>query len=411
LIIWANGHTLTSGGKLLATRPVVFVGLISYSLYLWHWPVLVFFKYWQLGPVAPGRSCLLLLASIILAALSWKFIEIPIRKRLVFQKRWQIFSAGGLATAILLAGGLAVFESNGVPARMPAAALQYLAGSPVLEGNTNRIICRQLSLRDARSGNFDEFGQADKKLPVGLLVWGDSHAQVELPILDMLCKEHSVRGVAATHSQTAPLVGFESKGVWSLGRDSVSFNDAVVEFIRRSRVSNVLIIARWDYYVNADKGTGRLRQGLLATVRALQDSGATIWIMRQVPSYPWDVPRALASAVLHGHDPEDLGLSPAEQREQSQHQDPIFASLTTATPKVMVLDPTALFEDASGRCRVAKDGKPLYFDSDHVNVAGALMLRPLFEPIFGGVGQNGIIQNVGSGVETAFVAVRHPFPK
>ncbi len=411
LIIWANGHSLTSGGKLLAARPVVFIGLISYSLYLWHWPVLVFFKYWQLGPVAPGRSCLLLLASIILAALSWKFVEVPIRQRAWLQKRWQIFSAGGVATAVLLAGGLAAYELNGVPARMPAAALQYLAGSPALDGNTNRVIPRQLSLRDARNGNFDEFGQVDKKLPVGLLVWGDSHAQVELPVLDMLCKEHSVRGVAATHSQTAPLVGFESKGVWSLGRDSLGFNDAVVDFIRRSRVSNVLIIARWDYYVDADKGTDRLRQGVLATVHALQDSGATIWIMRQVPSYPWDVPKALASAVLHGHDPAGLGLSLAEQREQSQRQDPIFANLATAAPKVMVLDPTALFEDASGRCRVAKDGKPLYFDADHVNVAGALVLRPLFEPIFGGVGQNGTIQDIGSGMETALVAEPPPFSK
>ena len=69
-------------------------------------------------------------------------------------------------------------------------------------------------------------------------------------------------------------------------------------------------------------------------------------------------------------------------------------------PAVTVLDPAALFANGSGRYRVAKDGRPLYFDSDHVNLAGTMMLRPLFEPIFGGAGTNpATIQKTGTGNE------------
>jgi hypothetical protein len=110
--------------------------------------------------------------------------------------------------------------------------------------------------------------------------------------------------------------------------------------------------------------------------------------MRQVPKYPWDVPKALASAVLHGRNVEELGRPLAEQRKESQLQDPIFEGLATKFSNVTILDPTGLFVDASNRCRVAKDGKALYLDTDHVNVAGAMMLRPLFEPVFEGIGKS-----------------------
>ncbi|MGD0812855.1 MAG: acyltransferase family protein [Verrucomicrobiota bacterium] len=383
LVIWANSRSLTSGGRLLAARPVVFIGLISYSLYLWHWPLLVFFKYWKLSPVPASQRLLLLLLSFIFAVFSWRFVETPFRKRVLLVRRWQIFSFGGASTAGLIIAGLAVFKLQGLPSRIPARALQYLEGDTILKGGVDPAFRRQLGLTDALKGDFIAVGTRDTNLPVSLLIWGDSHAEVELPVLDAVCKEHLVRAVAATHSQTAPLTGYQSQGPWSLNEDSIAFNGAVVGFIRSKHVRDVLIIGRWDYYIEMDKGTDRLRKGVLATISALRNSGARIWIMRQVPKYPWNVPKALASAVLHGRDPEQLGRPLAEQREASKGQDPMFDGLGAMFPGVTVLDPTALFVDGSGRCRVEQNGKPLYFDTDHVNVTGAMGLRPLFEPILG----------------------------
>jgi peptidoglycan/LPS O-acetylase OafA/YrhL len=397
LIIWANGHTLSVVGKLLASPPFVFIGLISYSLYLWHWPVLVFFKYRSLGQLPVMQGLLMLALSIVLAVLSWKYVETPFRKKIFFHKRPQIFAFGAATTALLLLAGLAVFKLQGVPSRIPKDALQYLES-----GNSDVATApasgRELELKDALNGDFPGLGMADKALPVSLLVWGDSHAKVEMPVLDILCKEHSGRGVVASHPQTAPLVGYDSEGVWSLKGDSIPFNNAVIDYIRKNSVRDVLIIARWDFYIDADKGTSRLHDGLVATINALRDSGARIWIMRQVPKYPWNVPKALASAVMHGQDPESIGMSGAEYREESRRQDPIFDGLETKFPGVTVLDPTALFVNASGRCRVASGGKPLYWDADHVNVAGAMMLRPLFEPIFGANGKISALVQDKSGV-------------
>ena len=91
LIIWANGEKLTRVGRVLASRPLVFIGLISYSLYLWHWPMLVFARYWSAGPLPRTQRLLLLLASVMFAFLSWRFVETPFRKRRILKSRVQIF--------------------------------------------------------------------------------------------------------------------------------------------------------------------------------------------------------------------------------------------------------------------------------------------------------------------------------
>ena len=101
IFIWANGRQQTSAGQLLSFRPVVFIGLISYSLYLWHWPILVFIKHviidislpWKLG---------ILIVSLILSVLSWKWVETPFRRKGFLSKRSSAFAFAALSTIGLL---------------------------------------------------------------------------------------------------------------------------------------------------------------------------------------------------------------------------------------------------------------------------------------------------------------------
>jgi peptidoglycan/LPS O-acetylase OafA/YrhL len=100
-IIWANtlgsgGMSLTSAGVLLASRPFVFLGLISYSLYLWHWPLLTFGNYWSLWSLSLTSRPGLLAIAFLLSILSWRFVETPIRRRVVFPARSSLFSFAAL---------------------------------------------------------------------------------------------------------------------------------------------------------------------------------------------------------------------------------------------------------------------------------------------------------------------------
>jgi len=375
LIIWANGHTLTSVGKLLALRPVVFIGLISYSLYLWHWPILVFFKYWAIDPIPTSQRLLLLLASLVLAGLSWKFVETPFRKRVIFKTRSQIFTFAATTTALLLFAALVIFKLHGLPSRLPADALRYANGESLRE-----TFREEVSLKDALTGNFVELGMGNKQQQIDLLVWGDSHAMAAMPALDFLCKKHSVRGVAATHSATAPLVGFASHFP-SIKNDNIAFNAAVVNFIHNKRVKNVVIVARWDGYGT----TARLHRSLQDTISAMNGTGARIWIMRQVPKQRWNVPRVLGTVAWRGGDPEELGLSLVEYRTEFRRLSPIFDGLAVESGALTILDPIDMLVK-NNVCRVAHEGEALYRDEDHLTAAGAMLLRPLFEPIFEGIG-------------------------
>ena len=376
LIIWANGHTLTVTGKILALRPVVFVGLISYSLYLWHWPILVLAGYLAIEPMAPSQRMLLLLASLVLAVLSWRFVETPFRRRVIFKNRAQIFAFFCSSTALLLLSGLALHKLQGVPSRLPAAALLFA------DGQRNMPFNFDISLKQALAGDFVEFGSGDKHLPIDLMVWGDSHAMAVMPVLEVLCKEHSIRGVAATHTATPPLVGYLATNKFSMTKESIAYNSAVIEFIRKEHISNILLVTRWDQYIDFDNGTARLRNGILATIRALQGTGTKIWIMRDVPVPRWNVPDVLASTIWHGGDLGNVGLPNATYSKEYQRQSPLFEGLSTDFSGVTILDPTETFMTPNKGCRVENDGMALYWDGSHLTVAGAMLLRPLFIPIF-----------------------------
>ena len=374
LVIWTNGHRLNSVGKLLALRPVVFIGLISYSLYLWHWPVLVFAKYWAIDPLSQSQRLLLLLASLILAVISWKFVETPFRQRVVLKTRSQVFTFAGVTGMVSLLAGLAIFKSQGVPSRLPAEALRHL------NGERRCIFDHDLSMEQALAGDFIELGAGDKKKTIELMVWGDSHAMAVMPVLDSLCEEYSVRGVAATHSATAPLVGYRS-GKSDFLDQGIAYNNAVVDFIRDQRVRNVVIVANWGVYTIGNKELMPLSRCLSDTLDVLKVTGAKIWIMRQVPKQPWDVPDTLASTVWRGQNSGNLGLPVKEHLQEFRRQSPIYEGISTRFPSVTILDPTDLLV-TNDLCGVLKNSQALYCDDNHLTVAGAMLLRPLFEPIF-----------------------------
>jgi peptidoglycan/LPS O-acetylase OafA/YrhL len=120
LFIWVTGVCSAESrvplvARALSVRPLVFVGLISYSLYLWHWPLIAFSNYASMKPPSAGERWLLVVASVLLAALSWRLVEQPFRTRRLCKSRRSIFAMGGLAMGCILCVGLATQSSQALP--------------------------------------------------------------------------------------------------------------------------------------------------------------------------------------------------------------------------------------------------------------------------------------------------------
>ena len=127
LIIAAGRSGPSLAGQCLSFTPLVFVGMISYSLYLWHWPMIVFQGMGGLliQGVSPKTAKLVVMAaSFVIATLSWRFIEQPFRGRRFSISRPAIFSLAAASAAILLALGSSILFTNGLPSRFPSEAVK-----------------------------------------------------------------------------------------------------------------------------------------------------------------------------------------------------------------------------------------------------------------------------------------------
>ncbi len=174
LIIFSSETKLSGAGRLLASKPLVFIGLISYSLYLWHWPLLVFSQY-PFSHERPWTRAAMLLAAGVLATLSWKYVETPFRRGALLRKRPHLFCAAAVSIATLLLCGIFVIQTSGMPSRFSAKALAYL------ESNKHVAFRIAVGLDEAMAGRFPEIGSHATDQPVRLLVWGDSHAMAVTP--------------------------------------------------------------------------------------------------------------------------------------------------------------------------------------------------------------------------------------
>jgi hypothetical protein len=373
LFIRSNGSRLTITGKFLSWRPLVAIGLISYSLYLWHWPLLVFANYWALTPLPFGVRIGLLCLCFLLAATSWKYVEIPCRKRKLVPRRIAVFLFASATASILLLLGIGISRFDGVRWRLPDAVLRFANG----RFDFNAAFDRQLSLQDARAGRFLGLGSNKPEDPIDLLVWGDSHAMAALPALDKLCAENSIRAFAATHSSTPPLLDYVPEGIYSLGLDAPAFGEGVIKFIQTHRIRNVLLIAAWNSY-EAGRSP-KFHSAFTRTLTELRKSVARIWIMQDVPNFSWDVPRALARAALFNKDLGELNLPLNSYFEQIADQEREF--LETASSNVFVLNPTKYLSEGA-IVLASEKGYPIYRDPQHLTIHGSMLIRPIFIPIF-----------------------------
>ena len=361
LVIWATGSEAGVLKRVLSWRPSVFIGLISYSLYLWHWPVKVFTHYWFTGLYGPLALRLAVVpVSFALAWLSWRYVETPFRTKRSQFLSTRIFAGAAAAGVATLLAGAVIAGRDGMPARFPEEVERYDAAYD----DRPEIEEADLTIEAAEQGAIPVMARGHRA--ESILIWGDSHARVVSPAVKAMCQQIGVTGFRATRSETAPLLD------WS-DDDIRRHNSAVFRWIAEHRPTIVVLVARWETVLRdpADEAS------LAGTVRALESAGVKVALMRQVPSQRRDIPKSLARAALLGEDPESVGVRVADHAAFTRRSNEIIDRVAAASPGLRVLDPVP-YLSRDGQCFAEHDGRPLYYDYQHLTRFGARFVTPLF---------------------------------
>lgn len=403
MVIWANTRATTESteqvptftGRFLATQPMVFAGLISYSLYLYHWPVFALARYEAMLPLSWGYRLLLILTGLILALLSWRFVETPFRKRTLGATRKRMF-------ALAIAGGCAVFMTGmlmrvtqGLPGRYSPQVQEYA------KGFLDRSFGHELSKEDIKVGRLIRIGDTTASDSPQLLVWGDSHAMSAMPAADLLLKELGKTGLAVTRSATPPVEGWPANSSKVTDQQIIAFNHEVLEWLKLHPVPNVLLVASWPGYIDSKVGSqADLSKALVETVVKLKAMGIEPWVMLSVPTQPFDVPRKL---VLIGDTQTNTDFlnarpgDPLNNKDLSQqtlrdieaaggrvlnpksaflsNNNILYKEQPAHLPEISSDAPSALATDVY--YIIQKDGRAIYSDSHHLSDSGArIVLLP-----------------------------------
>lgn len=397
LVIWANspdnGNALTLKrtwvSMALSWRWVVFIGLISYSLYLWHWPVIMFSNYWKTAPLSAGVRWSLVGISFILAILSWRYVETPFRTKRVFHTRRKIFVFGALSTVAACAIGAGFTLFHGIPSRLPKEARAIFDDFTAreIQAKSNLPSANPTEINDILNDKLLRLGGDNSSAPIQFLVWGDSHANVSLPAFAALAKRTGVSGTAAVFYSTPPLVG-EAYHLKNETKDAEMIGKAVVDYVKRNHIPYTFLVAYWSLYENG-VGTARLSASLKRSIQALDETGTKVCVILDVPTHQTDAMKVLMrNYIFHtkGWDASVCG------EEEHRAKNAALYELAATCHSALFFDPAPLLLDPeSRRYKMTMNGIPLYFDKHHLNEYGAMMvMSPLLEAQFASRLQNSI---------------------
>lgn len=346
----------------LSWRPLAAVGLISYSLYLWHWPVLVLYREFSPWLALSGiESAGLCAATIVLSCASYLLIEQPIRRGDI----WRSASLGLVGMVIVVLIGTIVSSTNGVPARLPKSARTLAAA--VNDSSPFRAACHRTFEFNPPLEESCLFG--DPAASPDAVVWGDSHG-VELSEAFSPWMAAAGRSLLQlTYSSCPPAQDLESP----LQMGCQQFGQSVLAYlIDHPGLRYIYLSTYYDLY--SDQAPV-LWTGLRNTIEQLSAAGKIITIVAPIPSPGYSVPQAAARRSMLSPD-ASLTMPRNTHVRHVREVASQIARLEAEFPQLEVLDPAEAL--CGVECQFVAEGHPLLFDDNHLSRHGAAIVAEYY---------------------------------
>jgi peptidoglycan/LPS O-acetylase OafA/YrhL len=364
--------------SLLVFRVPVFLGKISYSLYLWHWPVLIFYRKVNGVSADVTRLGTLELAAMFavtttIAYGSYRYIERPIRSRAVAADRRFLFAATACASVLLIAFGAAGTLNGGFPQRLdPTIAAMAGHSDYPIDDIYERRICfldPEQTFSDLRLGECVKSALGAKSF----LVWGDSVAAHSVHGLRQAAAGSGIAVSNATASACPPVFDLDQPD----RQHCRGFNDRMRTLIQSRPLDAVVIAAAWPAYTDG-LGYEAFVTGLRKTVIEISDTGVDVILIGPPIRYRDPLPQILSrfalSGLEHFHSSQFV-VGRGFEIDARMSDD--FSNM----PRVHYLSVLrSLCRDRS--CPALIDGVPMQWDRQHLTAPGSeLVARKLFPAI------------------------------
>jgi peptidoglycan/LPS O-acetylase OafA/YrhL len=358
---------------LLKSRPMVFIGLISYSLYLWHWPIFSFLRYRRIE-IDFTVGTLAVAAALLLAWLTWKFIESPIRANRKITFKSALLRYYALPCAAFMSVGLYSYVTEGAPLRFPEETRQLISSY-----SFERDLSRTCSIRpdDYRKVTYDylaencAFGDLNQKQPQVLLM-GDSHADHFKPFVNQLAKNAGLKSVFHVQGGCLPIYlpgsGLPAPAVLGVVPPSCEQRNADL-LDQAGRYKYVVLAGFWSSEYDDNFG-----KRLDTVVDRIVKTGATPILFKDNPSQEEDLSRCILykkRGWIAADRNCNIPYGPAAQRQAPP--DSVIDQVKQKYPRTIVVDPKRVM-CSDKECATYIANIALYKDANHINAKAAALL-------------------------------------
>jgi len=387
--------------RVLTLRPLVALGLMSYSLYLWHWPLLSFAEVISSKPLRPITIAILMAIAFAAATASYLFIEKPFRARSDMRRsRLLQYYGVWIFFLVLVSGAFSV--THGLPWRYPQ--MYAMEEGAALYRHHPCISSGSYLLQSS------ECTPAPSSEPAMALL-GDSHAEALSVTMQGFAASEGWHLVTLTRQSCPPTKG---AAAWSATETTLDdscrrFNRSSLDYVlSRPDIRVVLLAGKWavDYVPDGYRGdpakqtsqenAETLRVGLRDEIAALETAGKHVILMEDVPAFPYDPVagvrnqrielRRILNRLLLSQEPEQ-GDGSSELRSLTRGADTQLAidqivDLKQVDPRLTLIDPKRAL-CRGDRCYFANGIDLYYYDNMHLSVRGATQIIPLMPDLNG----------------------------
>jgi peptidoglycan/LPS O-acetylase OafA/YrhL len=378
----------------LSSRGMVAIGQLSYSWYLWHWPLLSLARASDLGERDLARDVTIAFISLGLAWLTYHFVEHPIRSRQYpgFRATRATLLSGVAMSAVVVCCALTLGFVAQYSRAHPVDRQMRVAADAVRDRPPATDVC--LERQHARFGVL----QQDRRCitrpsqPVDIVLWGDSHANHWFPLMRAASRELDMNVREFTRAACPPLLGVMPFDEGRIDHDCEHFNQAAVaeiERLARSGLKGVVIASRWPAYLgrpspdgtlqarlsygdvplDPEKSEAALRLGLSNALRRLERAGLRVLVVGATPEFHYSVPQCLLRRSL-----QECAM-PRTAVDERRGRSMLVVMNTVALNGAHMFDPLHFFCD-DVYCYPTHGQTVMFSDPQHLTAAGSPLLEP-----------------------------------